>query len=730
MTEHLNFSADRPAGVDSVDYLGTDALALRLRTILRDPSLKDGFVIGVEGRWGSGKSTLIKKTVGHLTALEEATIIVQFNPWLVGDKRDLIAEFFVGLNQALAQYALKKGLKGNAKRTVEHATEALKKYSKHLATGAQFLSAASVILPHLQPLAKILDETASGLSDAFTSKSLHEQKLEIEKALRSFKDPIVVFIDDTERLDPPEVMEILRLLRAVGDLPNVIYVVCYDRKALVRSIGIALAGNGHDETGEAYLEKIVQATVTIPRPEEFALRRWFLRDAQVIFGPQADETDRRLREVVDFHGGFTLETPRDVVRALNSLKLVWPIVGDFVDVPDLVWLHLIKLKRPQLFDWVESYLNGFAEVARGTASASDGIEQATKLFDIIEPDYPKDGINLYRLLDIVPGLERVRNDNGLGGWSAFKIDRDKIDMHTRGRRLGSPHYYRYYFALGQNSGFIPAPELIEAQTELFAKSNKFVQRLTSAAEQRFEDGELRSTILLDSIRSIVPRLDQTQSQFLFETIANTTDTAIRNTPDPFFNGRRTIWTPLGVWQEIISQDSKRKLWISDLIESGMSVCFLAFFIRYILRQSAYEFNLTNEEETRLAKQFAERISCLGNSLWEQPHPEFVFRVALQYSEPETKTRRKLEEFYADDFNLIRLIGQEEVRGRVIDSTRNLLRPLNLKEIAEIWKDDELPQRITRIVQNRDSFPMELQQHLDIILSGLADYETANKMRSG
>ena len=68
MDEKLDLSGDRPLRPDGVDHLGINELAVRLATILKDRSLRDGFVIGVEGKWGAGKSTLIKRTIDRLTA--------------------------------------------------------------------------------------------------------------------------------------------------------------------------------------------------------------------------------------------------------------------------------------------------------------------------------------------------------------------------------------------------------------------------------------------------------------------------------------------------------------------------------------------------------------------------------------------------------------------------------------------------------------------------------------
>src|SRR5271156_3225246 len=99
------------------------------------------------------------------------------------------------------------------------------------------------------------------------SPQLSELKDKLVRSLRELGHRFVITIDDVDRLEPAEVIEILRLLRSVVDLPNVIYLLCYESDTLAHSIETAVGV----KSGHPYLEKIVQLTVMVPRPEPFQL---------------------------------------------------------------------------------------------------------------------------------------------------------------------------------------------------------------------------------------------------------------------------------------------------------------------------------------------------------------------------------------------------------------------------------------------------------------------------
>lgn len=158
----------------------------------------------------------------------------------------------------------------------------------------------------------------------------------------------------------------MRLVRSVADFPNVSYLLCYDSRALERAIetGTGVA------SGAAYLEKIVQTEIAVPRPESFALHRWFSNELQAFADCSAARIPN-LQHVIDETGGRVLENPRAVVRVLDSLRVYWPSHKDRVDLADLVWLRMIAVGAPNFYRWIEGYLVSFVALAAGRAHVSE-----------------------------------------------------------------------------------------------------------------------------------------------------------------------------------------------------------------------------------------------------------------------------------------------------------------------------------------------------------------------
>src|ERR1700733_7561335 len=93
--------ADRPLASREKDRLGFAPIAERLAKAIAEQRSPSGFVFGIEGRWGSGKTTLINFTIEALRKLgSKAPEIVTFSPWLVGDREELLASLFDELASA------------------------------------------------------------------------------------------------------------------------------------------------------------------------------------------------------------------------------------------------------------------------------------------------------------------------------------------------------------------------------------------------------------------------------------------------------------------------------------------------------------------------------------------------------------------------------------------------------------------------------------------------------
>jgi hypothetical protein len=178
-------------------------------------------------------------------------------------------------------------------------------------------------IPAVGLAGSLLEKSADTAKDFTSDRSISKRKNELVGALKLLSRSIVVFIDDLDRLEPREASEVLRLIRAVADFPNIIYVLSYDPDVIAQTLSKAV----QVDDGAAFLEKIVQVSFRVPRPEAYDLRRWLQTEVQKLFAEELSsvqsnqDTAQRLVRAIEFEGGRYLKTPRDVVRVLNALRM-------------------------------------------------------------------------------------------------------------------------------------------------------------------------------------------------------------------------------------------------------------------------------------------------------------------------------------------------------------------------------------------------------------------------
>jgi predicted KAP-like P-loop ATPase len=265
---------DRPIAHLEDDRLGFAPIAEQLAAAIADLPAAQGFVFGIEGQWGSGKSTLINLTIDALGRLERnSPEIVTFAPWLVGERSELLRSLFDELANAAgkidpidaaiadnanplddAHWRLRQ--KQKLKAQLSGKLKAFGSFAGSLGKIARVADAVGV------PLAGVVADTAERTGEATSrlleAPSIAKEKVGLVDALKLLSRPIAVFIDDLDRLEPRDVSEVLRLVRAVADFPNVIYILSYDPKVVAKTLTKAI----EVEDGEAYLEKMVQVACT------------------------------------------------------------------------------------------------------------------------------------------------------------------------------------------------------------------------------------------------------------------------------------------------------------------------------------------------------------------------------------------------------------------------------------------------------------------------------------
>jgi len=498
---------DRALKEGEPDRLGFRDVAAQLAASLVDHASDDGLVVGLEGSWGSGKSSLLHLIEREFTLLpkEQQPSIINFRPWLVGNRDALLANLFSELAREIRQVELSAGdSTGTSLAQARAAGEALRRFAAGLGKVGGVIEVAgdAVGFAPVKWLGSGLKALRHLAKDKPADPPLDRLKDSLISALRNLGHRFIITIDDVDRLEPEEIIEVLRLTRSVADLPNIIYLLCYDSDIISHSIEQA----AKIKSGKAYLEKIVQLTIMVPTPETFQLRHWLSQELSTFTATKSEDEKARLSAVIDYEGGRQLRTPRSVIRAIDSMRFFWPPLRDSgADLADLVWLQLIKNGNPGLYRWIEEYSATSSSFALGTARVDD-TERASSLQALLKsvsPDYFSDIHYRHYFADLLPGLEAEYADEG-----SFKlyqaVGRQERDAAIRDRRLASPDHYRLYFALAGPSHALTQANFDQIWQAADADGAALDATLLQLHAQEAAGSLSKADVLLERIRGADP----------------------------------------------------------------------------------------------------------------------------------------------------------------------------------------------------------------------------------
>jgi predicted KAP-like P-loop ATPase len=212
----LTYHSDAPICDPSEDAFERWPFAQRIGDTIAKRTDPANLCVGIYGRWGEGKSTILRFIERHLSGHTDIRII-HFNPWRFRTEEDLFVGFFG---------ALAGGIGGSIKTKRERAAKAVAPYTKLLgpvSVGAfgGHLSAA---------------ELAKGLAEA-ASADVETLKGRLDKLIKESKKKLVIFVDDIDRMDRAQVHAVFKLIKACGDFLYTTYILAFDDKAIAAALG-------------------------------------------------------------------------------------------------------------------------------------------------------------------------------------------------------------------------------------------------------------------------------------------------------------------------------------------------------------------------------------------------------------------------------------------------------------------------------------------------------------
>ncbi len=204
-------------------------------------------------------------------------------------------------------------------------------------------------IPHTELLPKWLKVIVQTAKASRQPKDVYKLKEDINKILKKQQQRILVVIDDIDRLTAEEIRQLFRVIKAVANFPNIVYLLLFDKEVVVKALA-----ETQKIPGEAYLEKIVQVPFELPLPDKISLRRLLNEQLNSILADTPEQLfDKTYWSKIYFAGiDHFIKTPRDIVRLTNTLRVTYPVVKGEVNAADFIAIEALRVFYPSVYDIV------------------------------------------------------------------------------------------------------------------------------------------------------------------------------------------------------------------------------------------------------------------------------------------------------------------------------------------------------------------------------------------
>ncbi|MBL0687625.1 MAG: hypothetical protein JJV94_07370 [Sulfurospirillum sp.] len=322
------------------DKLNFKPFAKKVANGILNYKQNETLIFSIEGQWGSGKTSLMNLIENQIKKEVE---ILHFNPWLLTDISQVIKLFFDELIKVLSYGAFEVKL-----------NEDIKKDLKTL---------ANIILPEsLTIKAPFINigYKPKGVLLSNGEESLEKIKSKINGYLKELDKKIVIIIDDIDRLTDKETEFIFRLTKGIADFDNLIYILLYDKKIVAKSLQTFKL-----EDGEKYLEKIVQYSLSVPKPHSLTIQNLLFEKLDIIINELKENGNQIFFDKMKWShveskviNKFIL-TIRDINKIINIMSFEYSIIVEDVNFSDFFLISLIKVKNIELYELIKDNPNKF-----------------------------------------------------------------------------------------------------------------------------------------------------------------------------------------------------------------------------------------------------------------------------------------------------------------------------------------------------------------------------------
>ena len=283
--------------------------------------------IGVQGEWGSGKTSLLNTIKEDLCDKDGAKHYpVWINTWkysLLSSPDETLIKIISGLVNQIGELTKNKNSE-RSKKLFASVGSAMKGFGGVM---GGFGGKAVEITGEL------LEASATGKSSDNSVEALQNAlQAVIDEAIEtSDKKAFIFFIDDLDRLDPAVAVNILELIKNIFDLEKCIFVLAIDYGVVIKGL-VPKFGKMTDENEwefRAFFDKIIQLPFSMPIANYNIGKYLQSLLVNVNYFAKADlENEKTIEKIAEIVGFSVGTNPRALKRLANSVSLIEIIRGD------------------------------------------------------------------------------------------------------------------------------------------------------------------------------------------------------------------------------------------------------------------------------------------------------------------------------------------------------------------------------------------------------------------
>ncbi len=308
-------TSDDPIGDWDEDIAGRAAVvevladhAFRLRTP----------VVALHGDLGDGKSSVLNLL---RRAVEGQAIVISFSAWLPGSEATLAADLFRDIAAECGRHVHVPQLR---KRALA--------YARTVSGSVSYLA---------------------GLKELLPTQSQREEVQQLREALSRVPMPILVLVDEIDRMQKEELLVLLKILRGASSIPNVTFVCAFGEEEIKKELG---------SPSFDYLEKFFPVSVRLSAPDPDMLGACFQARLKMSF---AEQKWFRTGQDAERFAGLLEQVWRDSLSKVctnfrkaglllnDILTAARPIIGE-VNPFDLTVIEAVRRCYPPIYRLVRT----------------------------------------------------------------------------------------------------------------------------------------------------------------------------------------------------------------------------------------------------------------------------------------------------------------------------------------------------------------------------------------